>query len=88
MGYPRHCHHGHGHPDEDKDHEVEHHLPPAKLRKVQSGRSITNKARCKCSDPFNRGCQNTDFSHKRNPCPVCAVMMKLIKNVEKAARPS
>ena len=40
-------HHGHGHPDEDEDHEVEHHLPPAKLRKVQSGRSITNKARWK-----------------------------------------
>ena len=39
----------------------------------------------KCTDPFGKGC--TDRAGGSNAaCPVCAVMKKLIKDVEKAAR--
>jgi hypothetical protein len=40
----------------------------------------------KCGDPLIKGCRNVATSNnKGQACAVCAVMMKLIKDVEKAA---
>lgn len=62
-------HHGHGHPGEDDEHEIEHHLPPAKLRKVQSGRSLTNVQRFKLAGRMvsaMRAFRASGFTHKHH----------------------
>lgn len=47
----------------------------------------TKKAGNKCNDPFGKGCTG-GASGGNAACSVCAVMKKLIKDVEKAAASS